>query len=382
MKWVAGSMALVVLCVGTAERARAAEEPFTRVRPYNLSSHLPEFFRDLLSNRVWVFKRRGSVAALYFAKNGELFGCWSAKDGSRFVSSRPGLRWKIGTPNGRSNLEISWGTAEGLKYYRMVVVYDGKTGRFHGERFRTQDRRWWVARDGWVQNAWPRVLATKCQGLLLPWDLFLDDRQRSTKFEEAKAAAEPVRKHRGWERSFPGAVGLGASGGKPALSLSQMNDARQRAHGKISIGMSGERRVVVAWPTYTEVWWVDDRDDIVDMAITRRVGDGSVVVVRWEKTGKVNSYHIGYAFPMVVTEDTHSAFRMMADVVAQGVAVALEAEKLAAGNYVFSEGGEVRGTAGVGKWWLSRGAVYLKFGDTEVGFDWKQFARLSGWSGG
>ena len=151
---------------------------------------------------------------------------------------------------------------------------------------------------------------------------------------------------------------------------------------KISIGMSGERRVVVAWPTYTEVWWVDDRDDIVDMAITRRVGDGSVVVVRWEKTGKVNSYHIGYAFPMVVTEKTHSAFRMMADVAAQGVPVALEAGKLEAGNYVFSEGGEVHGTAGVGKWWLSRGAVYLKFGDKEVGFDWKQFARLSGWSGG
>ena len=101
------------------------------------------------------------------------------------------MRWKIGTPSGRSNLEISWGTAEGLKYYRMVVVYDGKTGRFHGERFRTRDRRWWVARDGWVQDAWPRVLANKCQGLLLPWDLFLDDRQRSTKFEEAKAAAEP-----------------------------------------------------------------------------------------------------------------------------------------------------------------------------------------------
>ena len=382
MKCIAGIMTLVVVSWGAVGTVGAAEEPFTRVRPYNLSSHLPEFFNDLLLKRVWVFKRRGAVAALYFGAKGELWGCWLSRDRTRYVASRPGLRWKIGTPNGRSNLEISWGTAEGLKYYRMVVLYDGLTGRFHGERFRTRDRRWWVARDGWLQNEWPRVLSTKCGGLLLPWDVSLDDRQGSPDFEKVKAVASPVKKHPGWERSFPGAVGLGAEGGKPSLSLEQMNKARLKAHGKISIGMSGERRVVVAWPTYTEVWWVDNRDNIVDLAITRRVGDGSVVVVRWEKTGKVNSYHIGYAFPMVVTEKKHSAFRMMEAVAGAAAPVELGGKGLAKGSYSFSADGEVRGPAGVGKWWLSRGSVFLKLGEEEIDFPWKTFARLSGWSGG
>ena len=56
-----------------------AEEPFTRVRPYNLSSHLPEFFfffTQLLGGRVWVFERRGALAAVYLAKNGDVLGCW------------------------------------------------------------------------------------------------------------------------------------------------------------------------------------------------------------------------------------------------------------------------------------------------------------------
>ena len=165
---------------GAVEAVKAVEEPFTRVRPYNLSSHLPEFFRDLLSDRVWVFKRRGAIAAIYFAKSGELFGCWKSKGRSRFERSRSDMRWKIGTPSGISNLEISWGTPEGLKFYRMVMIYDGKTGRLHGERFRTSDRRWWVARDGWVQRSWPKVLADKCPGLLLPWDIALDGRPRTS----------------------------------------------------------------------------------------------------------------------------------------------------------------------------------------------------------
>ena len=379
---ILATVTLLAVDVSEIEAVRAAEEPFTRVRPYNLSSHLPAFFRDLLSGRVWVYKRRGAIAALYFAKDGQLFGCWKSKDRPRFQRSLSSMRWKIGTPNGISNLEINWATPEGLRFYRMVIVYDGKSGRFHGERFRISDRRWFVARDGWVQRSWPKVLAAQCRGLLLPWDLAIDGRQVSTDFEAAKSMATPVRKHPGWRLSFPGATGLGASGGNPTLTLAEVIAIKEAAHGKISIGMSGERRVSVAWPDYTEVWALDENDNIVDLAKSRRIRDGSIMVGRWERSGRINSYHIGYPFPLVITDELHPAFRMMDDVVAKGAPIALQTAALDEGSYVFLRDGAVRGPAGAGKWWLSRGAVYLKFGERETNFGWKQFAVLAGLSGG
>ena len=382
MKWFASVLAVFVVYGGSTGKVFGAEEPFTRVRPYNLSSHLPEFFRDLLSARVWVFERRGSIGAVYFDPKGAVFGCWLRNDGSGFERSRRGMRWKIGTSTSRSNLEISWPTAEGLRYYRMVIVYDGVTGRFHGERFSAQERKWRVVRDGWVQATWPRVLAEGCQGLVLPWELAANEGQTLAEPADARDRSRAVLKHPGWKRSFPGAVGLGAVRGKPTLTLGEMEAARQRAHGKISIGMSGGKRVVVAWPTYTEVWSVDEQDEIIDLAITRRVGDGSVALVRWEKSGRINSYHIGYPYPLIATDRLHSAFKMMDDLAAAQKTVFLKASGIDAGDYVFSADGGVRGPAGAGAWWLSRGAVFLKVGEKVIDVPWRQFARLSGWGTG
>ena len=189
-----------------------AEEPFTRVRPYNLSSHLPEFFTQLLGGRVWVFQRRGAPAAVYLAKNGDVLGCWLRADNSGYVRSREGMKWGIGTPNSRLNFEVSWPTSEGLRYYRMVVIYDGKSGRFHGERFNFKAKKWRVARDGWIQESWPRSLKDRCPGLLLPWDLKVEEDQRSLDWAATKSRGEPGQEVSGMGEIVSGRDGSGGVG--------------------------------------------------------------------------------------------------------------------------------------------------------------------------
>lgn len=366
---------------GTAEASpgNAAEEPFTRVRPYNLSSHLPSFFRELLTGRVWVYQRRGEPAAVFFGGDGRLQGCWLRKDGSGFVRSHESMRWRIGTPSGMSNLQIAWATEEGPRYYRMVVIYDGRTGRFHGERFSTTRLAWYVARDGWLQETWPAALAERCAGLGIDPDIPVNRAQKKLDFEDLKRNAAPVVKHPGWERSFFGATGLGASGGKPTVTLEEALAARRAGHGKISIGMSGDRWVPVVWERYAELWKVDENDDVLDLAITRRTPDGSIVLLRWEKSGVINSYHMGYPLPMVVTERRHSAFEMMDALAAGGKPVLLVDGKGERREHVFAEGGGVRAGGVAGEWWISRGAVVVKTPSAEERYPWRDVAGASGW---
>ena len=376
---VLGGAAVLGGSIISATPVGGAEEPFTRVRPYNLSSHLPEFFTQLLGGRVWVFRRRGALAAVYLSKNGDVLGCWLRADNSGYVRSREGMKWGIGTPNSRLNFEVSWPTSEGQRYYRMVVIYDGESGRFHGERFNVRAKKWRVARDGWIQESWPRSLKDRCSGLLLPWDLKIEEDQRSLDWAETKSRSQPVKRFPGWKRSFPGATGLGASGGKPTLTLQEVVAIKAAAHGKISIGMSGDRRVAVAWPDYTEVWAVDGNDNIVDLATSRRIRDGSIMVGRWERSARINSYHIGYPFPLIVTDRFHPGFRMMQELGAESRRVSVPWGEGLERTFAFMPGGKVVGGGEVGKWWISRGQLFVEAGGEKKSFPWRAFAKLAGW---
>ena len=375
--WLRAGVIAVWVCTMPAYGQSPERQP---VRPYNLSSHLPEFFRDLLGGRTWVFETRGSPAALFFGPNGSVEACRLGRNG-KFMRTPPGARWRIGTRNGASNLDLSWATSEGIQHFRMVIVYEPKTGRFHGERFSTSERKWHIARDGWVQEGWPAGLVDACPGVRVPWDVKIEERQKGLGWEEVKANAVRVMNHPGSEVRFPGATGLGASGGKPTLTLQEVNAARWASHGFVSIDMSGEKRVSVVWPQYSEVWWLDENDDVVDVGITEIVGDGSVVVVRWEKSGHSNTYHLGYPLPLIPTERRHPAFVMMGDVVERGEEVVLNRGGEGALAVLFRDLGRVESAKGSGKWWLSRGAVYVKIGDNRDIYPWRDFAVWARWSG-
>ena len=377
-----GAVAAACCVVLSSFGAASAEpsEPFTRVRPYNLSSHPPEFFRELLKDRVWIYERNGRPAAMFLGEDGRVGGCWSKRDRSGFAKPYASMRWRIGTPGGISNFETNWATPEGPRHFRMVLIYDGKTGGLHGERFSTKRLSWLVSRDGWLQEGWPAVFVEKCGKPSGKPDVPVNEAQDTLDLEALRKNARRVVEPPGWKRSFPGATGLAKSGGKPTLTLEEILAVRDRAHGKISIGMSGQRWVLVAWQRYSEVWKVDENDNVLDLGITRRTPDGTVSLLRWEKSGRINSSFIGYPMPMVITDRRHSAFEMMDRLAGSGKPVMLSDSNGNRREHVFDRNGSVRVSGTRGEWFISRGAVVVKTVSGEERYPWRDVAEASGWT--
>ncbi|MDE0176125.1 MAG: hypothetical protein OYH76_23530 [Defluviicoccus sp.] len=369
---------LAIALTGPALEA-AAQGARPLPRPQNLSSHLPEFFRDLLGGRVWVANPRGRPAAAYFGEDGFVKRCYWSNAKKSFVFNRGELRWRIGTPNGRSNLEIGWVTGEGERFWRVVLIYDRETGRLHGERFNRKKRSWYVSRDGWIQDGWPAAFRNACHDLVLSWDLATVSGQDSLDFEDMRRNASPMVRFPGSEFSFPGATGLGDSKGKPTMTVEQIAEEERRAHGTIRITAQG-RRIVGIRPrsgTVWELWELNGDDDVTDIGSIGPVGDGSVVRVRWEKSGLSAHLRVGYPIPALSTGRLHPAFAMMRDLAERGAAVTVDGVE-----YSFASDGRVAGAGGTGEWWLSRGQLHVTVGERTRNWPWRVFARRAGWKPG
>ena len=371
-----GLAALAVMTTLAAPSAGPAAQERPLLRPQNLSSHTPEFFRDLLAGRVWVFERDGKPSAVWFGPDGGLKGCASPK-GRRYVPYQADTRWRIGTPNGRSNLEINWATTEGMGYSRRVMIYDRETGRLHGEKFSPRIRAWYVERDGWIQEGWPAAFARACGGLKLPWDVPVISAQGSLDIASLRKNAEPVTHHPGSEFSYPGATGVGDSGGKPTMTLEEVIEERRRTHGMIRLRNIGGRTVGVDRPGgVRELWLLDGNDDVVDIATIRPIGDGSLMHIRWEKSGRNATPRVGYPVPAMSTGRLHPAFAMMRDLARDGRPVAA-----GGAEYRFAEDGRIERGGEMGEWWLSRGLVHVRIGGGVRTWPWRAFAAETGWKG-
>ena len=371
------AVALAIALTGPALEA-AGREDRPLPRPQNLSSHSPDFFRDLLSGRVWVANPGGRAAAAYFGKDGHVKRCYWSNARRAFAFNRGELRWRIGTPNGRSNLEIAWVTGEGEKFWRVVLIYDRETGRLHGERFNRKTRSWYVSRDGWIQEGWPAALRNACDGLGLPWDLATVSEQDSLDFEAMRRNAEPVTRFPGSEFSYPGATGLGDSGGKPTMTMEQIEAEAGRSHGTIREKAGGGRFVGVRGESGVwELWGLNEDGDVVDIGSMRPGRDGTAMEVRWEGSGETASLRVGYPIPALWTGRLYAAFAMMRDLAAAGVPVTVDGA-----SYVFSPDGGVVRAGETGRWRLSRGELHVEFGSGAKSWPWRAFAGKAGWNEG
>ena len=370
----------VFLSVFTALMPLAAAE--TPHRPSNLSSHPPEFFRDLLGGRVFVYERGNNPAAVYHAKDGSVVGCWYRSDRNRFVRAYSNTTWTIGTPRRKSNIEYRW-TAPDAKerHLRRVIVYTPSTGRFHFEAVDRTTRHWKVTRDGWIQDDWPQILLELCPALDLPYDLRVNEYQGSASFGNVKANASPIRNHPGSDIRFPGATGLGASRGQPTLSLEEVETAFRRYDKHLSIAQNGSRIVFLARPGHRELWRLDRDANIVDVAIMRLASGGTVMNTRWEKSGRRSRFLVGYPLPAIPTGRLHPVFAMMNDLAASGTAVSLPSIASKPLDHVFASDGTVRTRHGAGKWYISRGAVHVDIDGASRAWPWREFARRAGWTG-
>lgn len=345
----------------------------------NFSSHGPEFFTDLLSGRVWLFERGGKVGALHFGSGGGAHGCWmNRKTGKYFVTGKD-WRWTVGIRVGGTKLELSRRVKGREATHGLVPIYDGETGRLHAERFDRSKKKWFVTLDGWVEDRWPVGLKRVCGGLWLPEGL---ETVGDVAWGSAVQRRRAVVRHRGWEDSFPGAVGLGASEGRPTLTLEELTALVGRMHGTVAVDINGEKRVVLVRGLDGELWQLGDGGEIGETAALELVRDGTVIVANWRPSGAVTSWYVGYPFPLRPTGRRYAAFRMMDALAAEKRRVTVRLRDGRDTTVGFLAGGKLLGAGSKGGWRLTHGTVALSVEGEALRFPWKRIAEMTGWHDG
>ena len=349
-------------------------------RPHNLSSHPPEFFRDLLAGRVFVYEHHDKPAAFHYAKDGAVFACWYNPARNRFLRAYPNTSWQIGTPRGRSNLEERWTTPSGMqRHLRRIIIYTPKTGRFHVEAYVKKRDAWVVSRNGWIQNAWPKILLEQCPKLVLPYRLPIDEYQDSLDFKRVKNNASPIRNHPGSELGYPGATGLAATNGKPTMTPDEVRAAIQRYHGYISEHNRGNRVVYVKRLDHGEVWVLDAANGIRDVGIIRLQENNSVLATAWQNTGRTTRRLAGYPMPAIPTSTKHPVFKMMDDLISSKTPVAIASGSGRPITHIFHPDGTLGTETSTGNWEITRGEVHFTVNGVSRAYPWRKFAELSGW---
>lgn len=349
----------------------------------NVSSHQPEFFRALLSHRVWISVTYGHPWATYFAPDGTVKECRYNASTDAYDTSTPGMTWRIGTPYNRSNLELSWPTDQGVRHSRSVIIYNGETGRFHSEQTRHRNpapHQWFISRNGWLQEGWPAAMSDLCPGLELPPDLAVVAEQDSPDFASIEKNATPLTRFPGWEFSYPGATGLADSAGAPTMTAEEIAEYRRKSHGMIWRNTRGARLVGVPRPgNLWELWELDDDDDVTDIiSVTPVTLDGKALMrFEWQNSELSVHLRVGYPMPAAPTGELHPAFAMMRDLAAAGTPITVDGDR-----YSLKPGGKAEGTGGAGQWWLSGGEVHIEIAGASHSWPWRTFAAKTGWKKG
>ena len=351
-------------------------------RPTNLSSHPPDFFRDLLGGRVFVYQHRNEPAAIYHAKDGTVVGCWYHSGRKRFVRAYQNTTWKIGTPRRKSNIEYRWTTPDTEEHHlRRVIIYTPSTGRFHFEAVDGQTRHWKVTRDGWIQEDWPQILVELCPALNLPYSLRINEYQDSASFGNVKANSTPIQDHPGSDIRFPGATGLGASKGQPTMSVKEVETVFQQSHRHLSTSISGHQIVIVSKGDHREVWNLDNSHNVLDVGIMRLASNGTLIKTQWEKSGRKSKFLVGYPLPGIPTNELHPVFAMMDELTSTQKAVPLPSITSRPLDHVFSSDGTVRTQHSAGTWHISHGDVHVAIDGAKNSYPWRDFAQRAGWTG-
>ena len=335
-------VSLILAAALLAPAALATDTPRLPRKPFNLSSHSPEFFRDLLTGRVWVFKHQGYPAAFHFTADGRAIGCKYNPDGAIFTTPGGYMNWKIGTPNSPSNLEMTtdhWGSGSVL--WRMLIVYSPDTGRFHAEQYSRSTQKWRVIWPGWIQDSWPATLRRQCAHMTLPDGLPVNQVQNRLDWEHVKCTAAPVHNHPGSERGYIGATGLAAFGGKPTMTAEQALAVERRMQGVIGRTPRGRRVVGVRTPDRREIWLVDTHDDLIDVGILNQVPGRDIAVIRWKGFTPDYSFRTRYPIPIRPTTRAHPAFEMMIELASAARPVSLDHPAANSAEFVFAPGGRV-----------------------------------------
>ena len=373
---IAGILAIVIVIFATS-----VAHPANALPPHarNFSSHLSEFFRDLLTGRVFVHERNGAPAAIHYREDGSFYACWLADD-AYFRRSPDDATWKIGTRSRLNNIQHrTYHPRFGERFMRRVMIYTPDTGRFHFEAFYRKPNEWRIDRDGWIQEAWPRVLVDNCRDLDLPDDFPIDETQTAYRFETFKQHANPIRNHPGSARRFPGATGIAAAGNGPTLTPEDVEAALRSYEGKIIVSATGKRYAFHSLAQSKQVWSLDPRMDVIDVATVRLDIHNKLFITRWQRSRGIGRLAYGYPMFAMSTGQPHPLFAMMESVVGRQTPVPIpdaDGRRIA---YVFHADRNVRTADREGTWRISAGKVEMTFDHLTYAYPWRVFAGFAGW---
>ena len=361
----------------------------------NLSSHAAGFFEELLRGRVWVLERprarraddRNKVWAHYHAPDGTLHAC--AHLGGAYAASA--ARWRaVPSRTFRALYNYHEPDAEpdpGRRRGHTPIFYDPATGRLHNEALSGAAGSWVVASRGWVQESWPRAMKDACPGMVLPAGLRVNERQTATAFEAmmAQDPDAPVRNAPGAHLRGPGAVGIAASDGRPALPAAALGRFLAGNDGFVLTDTAGTRHVLVLGAQGDELWLLDDDGGVADTGLLLPAGGGMEIAVHYERLPLRPRYRIGEALPFLPTGERFAAMRMTDRLAASGTPVVLPfpgradtVVRLRADGTLTEEGGAAGAVEGAWRW--SRGALVVTLEGTvaEGRYPWRVLADRSG----
>ena len=396
----AAALAAVFAAVDAAWGQGAASGP-------NYSSHAASFFDELLKGRVWVLERpnsslawdRGKVWAHYHAPDGSLLAC--AHLGGGYAGAE--ARWRVVPSRAFRALYTYYesGTEPdpGGRRGHTPLFYDPETGALHNEAT-GPDGRWAIASRGWVQESWPQAMKAACPDLGLPAHLPVNGRQTATAFE-AMMAQDPEAAVRNAPSSHlrgPGATGIAAAEGRPALPGADLARFLAENDGFVLTDTAGARHVLVLGVEGDELWLLDAEGGIADVGVLVPAAGGAEIAVHYERLPVRPRYRIGEALPFLPTGERFAAMRITDRLAAEGTPVVLSfpgtsvpgraetAVRLRADGTLTAE---LDGRETVpGTWRWSRGALEVALGGAAgeastsgTSVPWRVLADRSPWTG-
>ena len=371
-------VSVILVAAALSCAAMTTETPRLRNLPLNHPSHSAEFFDDLLTGRVWVYERFGAPAVMYFGPEGQFQNCSIRADGKGYRASGPHWEWRIGDRHTASNLQIS--TYPGGRKVSMVIIYTPNSGRFHAEQYFKYSGSWQIIHDGWIQDSLPAVIRLHCPTLQVPSSVAVNASQTQLEWSHLVRPKDLIRNHPGSQYAYIGATGLGASNGRPTMTVQQAAEVERRMHGVIALTARGRRIVGLLTPHRREIWLIDDHDDLVDVGIVHSVPNRDLVVIRWQGSTPDYSFRTRYPMPIRPTPRRHPAFQMMAKIVASARAVTLDHAAAGTTAFLFTDEGDVRSASLVGTWWISEGDIKIDINGEIEAYAWRGFAKSVDWT--
>ena len=368
--------------------------------PSNMSSHGAQFFRELLTGRVYVFHlpavrsaaTGGALRGAYFLSRDEVVYCarnsWSGD--YEWIS----YLWRVVYKNHARFNVYKAGTKPDPKLVKghFPMFYDHETGALDMESFIPSTRMWLHYRGGHVQETWPRALKNACPDLDLPGDLAINERQTSRTWHafQAQDPDAPIRNFAGSHLRVLGARGFTKN--TPLVTEDQIRAWVRANDGTIVRNTWGVPRVLVAGrgaERKNEIWklgWSGE-GEVVDTAYASKAANGQEIHLKWESEARVYRYRIGYPLGYAPTGQRFAAFLLSDWMVSQDREIGLPFLGRENVGFRFAADGTLSArTVGDktirGIWQWSRGMLNIRLdGIEEVEtFRWRALAHRLGWT--